>query len=71
MDAARTLAIILIVAGSLALAYGGFTYTRNTEEVKLGPVELSIKDTERVNVPAWAGIAAIAAGVTLLFVRKQ
>lgn len=71
MATARIVAIILIVAGSLALAYGGFTYTRDTEEVKLGPVELSIRDTERVNIPAWAGIAAIAAGVVLLVIRRQ
>jgi hypothetical protein len=64
------LAIVLIVAGGLGLVYGGFTYTKDTHEAKLGPIELSIKDTETVNVPVWAGVGAIVAGVILLFVRK-
>lgn len=70
MNAIKMLAIALIVAGGLALAYGGFTYTKETHQAKLGPIELSIKDTERVNVPVWAGVGAIVAGMILLFVRK-
>jgi hypothetical protein len=64
------LGIVLIVAGGLGLLYGGFTYTKDTHEAKVGPIELSIKDKETVNVPIWAGVGAIAAGVILLFVRK-
>jgi hypothetical protein len=64
------LAIVLIVAGGLGLAYGGFTYTKDTHEARLGPIELTIKDKETVNVPIWAGVGAIVAGVILLFVRK-
>jgi hypothetical protein len=71
MNAVRLLAIVLIVAGALGLVYGGFTYTRETHEAKLGPIELSIQDKETVNIPIWAGLGAIAAGVLLLFVRKQ
>lgn len=70
MSAVKMLAIVLIVAGVLGLAYGGFTYTRDTHEAKLGPIELSIKDKETVNVPVWAGVGAIVAGLVLLFVRK-
>jgi hypothetical protein len=70
MSAVKMLAIILIVAGALGLVYGGFTYTKETHEAKLGPIELSIKDKETVNVPVWAGVGAIVAGAVLLFVRK-
>jgi hypothetical protein len=70
MNAVKMLAIVLIVAGTLGLLYGGFTYTRETHEATLGPIELSIKDKETVNVPVWAGVGAIVAGVLLLFVRK-
>ncbi|MGC2458882.1 MAG: hypothetical protein WA435_12900 [Gallionellaceae bacterium] len=70
MNAVRMLAIVLIVAGCLALVYGGFTYTRETHQAKLGSLELSVKDTETVNVPVWAGVGAIVAGVVLLVVRK-
>jgi len=65
------LGIVLIVAGVLGLAYGSFTYTKDTHEAKLGPIELSIKDKETVNIPMWAGVGAIVAGAILLFVRKQ
>lgn len=70
MNAIKMLAIVLIVAGSLGLAYGGFSYTKDTHQAKLGPIELSIKETQTVNVPVWAGVGAIVAGVILLFVRK-
>jgi hypothetical protein len=66
MNAIRIAAIALIVAGALALAYGGFSYTKNTTAVKLGPIELSVKEKETFNVPVWAGIAAIVAGGLLL-----
>lgn len=70
MNAVKIVAIALIVAGSLALMYGGFSYTKKTDQVELGPVELSIKERETVNIPVWAGVAAIVAGAALLFVRK-
>jgi TRAP-type C4-dicarboxylate transport system permease small subunit len=70
MNSIRMLAIVLIVAGCLALVYGGFTYTRETHQAKLGSLELSVKDTETVNVPVWAGVGSIVAGVVLLIVRK-
>ena len=71
MNAVKMLGIVLIVAGGLGLLYGGFTYTKDTHEAKLGPIELSIKDKETVNIPMWAGVGAIVAGAILLFVRKQ
>jgi uncharacterized membrane protein YidH (DUF202 family) len=70
MNAIKMLAIVLIVAGGLALAYGGFTYTKDTHQAKLGPIELSVKETQTVNIPIWAGLGLVVAGVALLFVRK-
>ena len=70
MNPAKMLAIVLIVAGGLGLLYGGFTYTKDTHEAKIGPIVLSVKDKETVNIPVWAGIAAVAAGMILLFVKK-
>jgi hypothetical protein len=70
MNAIKILAIALILAGSLGLIYGGFTYTKESDQVKLGPIELSVKSKETVNIPIWAGVAAIVAGAALLFVRK-
>jgi len=70
MNAVKMLAIVLIVAGALGLIYGGFSYTKDRHEAKLGPLELSVSETQTVNVPIWAGVAAIVAGAMLLLVRK-
>jgi hypothetical protein len=64
------LAIVLIVLGVLGLAYGSFTYTKETHNAKIGPIELSVKDKETINVPVWVGVGAIAAGMILLIARK-
>lgn len=66
----RMLAIALIVAGVLGLAYGGFSYTKDTQQAKIGPLELSVKDTRRVNIPVWAGVAALGAGIGLMLIRR-
>ncbi|MDW7645213.1 MAG: hypothetical protein SCI25_09225 [Desulfuromonadales bacterium] len=66
MNATKMAAIVLIVLGVLGLAYGGFTYTRETHQTNLGPLELTVKDKERVNIPLWAGVGAIVAGGVLL-----
>jgi hypothetical protein len=66
MNAVRIAAIALIAAGVLALVYGGFSYTKETHEAKLGPIEMTVKDKETVNVPVWAGVGAIALGAVLL-----
>ena len=66
MNPVRLIAIIIIVAGALGLLYGSFSYTKATHGVKLGPIELSVKENETVNVPQWAGIGAIVVGGLLL-----
>jgi uncharacterized membrane protein len=66
MNAVKVVGIALIVAGILGLAYGSFTYTKETHDVKLGPIEMSIKDKETVNIPVWAGVGAIVVGGLLL-----
>lgn len=66
MNSIKLAAMALILGGALALAYGGFSYTKDTTAVKLGPIELSVKEKETVNIPMWAGIAAIVAGGLLL-----
>jgi multidrug transporter EmrE-like cation transporter len=66
MNASKLAGMVLIVAGILGLVYGGFSYTKDTTVVKLGPIELTAKEKETVNVPLWAGVGAIVAGVVLL-----
>jgi hypothetical protein len=71
MDAMRIGALALLVAGVLALVYGNFSYTKETHEAKIGSLELSVKDRETVNIPIWAGIAAIVAGGGMLLMAGR
>ena len=71
MSAVKIAAIALIAAGILALVYGGFSYTRETHEAKIGSLELSMKDKETVNVPVWVGVGAIVVGGILLLVPRK
>jgi hypothetical protein len=66
MNATKMLAIGLIVAGALGLLYGSFSYTKQTHDVKLGPIELSVQEKQTVNIPLWLGVGAIAVGAALL-----
>ena len=72
MNTAKIAAIVLILAGALGLVYGSFSFTKETHETKIGPIELSIKDKRKVNVPVWAGVGAIVlGGVVLVFGSKK
>jgi uncharacterized membrane protein YidH (DUF202 family) len=66
MNPLKVSAIVLIVAGALALAYGGFSYTKETHDVSLGPIEMTMSEKQTVNVPVWAGVGAIVVGGVLL-----
>jgi hypothetical protein len=68
MNAAKIAGIVLVVAGILGLVYGSFSYTRETHDAKLGPIELSVTERKTVNVPVWAGVGAIAIGGVILLV---
>lgn len=63
--------IALIVAGVLALIYGGFSYTKDTHDLKMGPLEVSVAEKQTVNIPLWAGVAAVIAGGALLLTARR
>ena len=66
MNAIRILAILLIVGGALGLVYTSFSYTKQTDEIKVGPLEMSVKEKQTVQIPTWAGAGAIVLGGLLL-----
>lgn len=68
MQRLKIVGLVLIAAGTLGLVFGGFTYTRDSHETKLGPVSFVVKDTEAVRIPTWASVGAIVVGVGLLLV---
>jgi hypothetical protein len=65
-NAVKIIAIVLIVGGILGLLYGKFNYTKETHDIKLGPLQMSVDEKQTVNVPAWAGVGAILGGGLLL-----
>ena len=72
MNAVKMAAVVLIAAGVLGLVYGSFSYTKETHDIKLGPLEMSVAEKQTVNVPVWAGIGAIVVGgVLLLYASKK
>lgn len=72
MNTMKIVAVVLIAAGIFGLVYGGFSYTKETTAVKLGSMELSVKEKETFNVPVWAGVGAIVVGgLILLFGSKK
>lgn len=71
MNSIRIAAIALMVAGVLGLAYGGFSYTKDTQEAKLGPISLTVTERKTINVPIWAGVGAIVLGGALLLLSSK
>lgn len=71
MTPVKIVGIVLIVAGALALVYGGFSVTKETHKAEIGPLKFSVQEKEQVNVPVWAGIGAIVAGVVMLVLPKK
>ncbi len=71
MNALKVVALALIAAGVLGLIYGGFTYTKNTREAKIGPLEMTMSQNETVNVPVWLGVGAIVVGAGLLLAASR
>ena len=71
MTTRQIVALLLIVGGVLALAYRGFSYTKETHEAKIGPLELHVQDKEHVNLPVWLGVGAVVVGAALLVSGKK
>ena len=71
MGAAKILGIVLVIAGILGLVYGGFSFTKETHDANIGPLELSVKEKEQVNIPLWAGVGAIVIGAVLLVAPRK
>jgi uncharacterized membrane protein len=71
VTALKIVAILLIVGGIIGLVYGGITYTSTTHDAKIGPVEVSVKEKETVNIPVWAGAGATVVGAALLLLRRK
>jgi len=71
MNAVKVIGIILIVAGLIGLATGGFSYTKETHKADIGPIHIAVEDKQQVNIPLWARLGAIVVGVVLLVLPSR
>jgi TRAP-type C4-dicarboxylate transport system permease small subunit len=71
MNSVRVIALVLIIGGALGLAYGGFSYTKENHEAKIGPLDVSVQEKQVVNVPLWVGVGAIVVGAVLLLSPRR
>ena len=71
MNRINLLGAVFLGLGILALVYGGFSYTKDTDKVEIGPVQVELKNRETVHIPVWLGVAASALGAALLASRSR
>ncbi|MES2296639.1 MAG: hypothetical protein V4582_06325 [Pseudomonadota bacterium] len=71
MNAAKIIGALLIVGGLLGLTFGSFSFTKETHKADIGPISLSVAEKETVNIPLWASIISIAAGVGLVLTASR
>jgi hypothetical protein len=62
----RNIGIVLVIAGVVALVYGGFSYPRQGEGLDLGPVEITAVGQQSFPVPAAVGSAVLLTGFVLV-----
>jgi hypothetical protein len=67
----KIVGILLIVLGVVALAYGGFSYTRREKIVDLGPIQATAETQETVPLPPILGGLALAGGIVLLIAGSR
>ena len=71
MNSVRVIALVLVIGGVLGLAYGGFSYTKENHQAKIGPIDISVQEKQTVNIPLWAGVGAIVIGGILLLSPRR
>ena len=73
MKAMRIVGVLLLVLGLAGFLTGGFSFTKDTTQAKLGPLELTVKEKESVNIPQWMSVGAMVLGgvVLVLGFRKN
>ena len=71
MNITKIFGVVLLAVGILCLVYKGFTYTKETHDAKLGPIEFQVKEKEHVTIPVWVGVVLAAGGAVLLLVPAK
>ena len=67
----KTLAVVLIVIGALALVYQGFSYVTHDKVIDIGPVEVTAEKQKTVFLPPILGAVVLVTGIALLLTGSR
>jgi uncharacterized membrane protein YidH (DUF202 family) len=67
----KTIGIVLVILGVLALVYGGFNYSKNRTVLQMGDVSVTATEHKSMAVPAVIGVVVLIGGVALLVVDRR
>ena len=66
MNAIKIAGVALVLLGLAGFFTGGFSFTRDKTAAKIGPIELTVKERESINIPQWLSLGAVALGAIVL-----
>jgi uncharacterized membrane protein len=62
----RTVGIVLVILGIVALIFQGITYTKKEKILDLGPIEATAEKEKHIPLPPILGGIALIGGIVLL-----
>jgi uncharacterized membrane protein YidH (DUF202 family) len=71
MSTMTIVAVVLIIIGVIALAYGGFSFTTKEKVAEIGPLKLEKEKTRSFPLPPVVGVVSLIGGVALLVVSRR
>jgi hypothetical protein len=63
--------IILMLAGVVALIYGGITYTTHKKAIDMGPLQVTTSHEHHVPLPPVLGVAFLLGGGILTYAGSK
>jgi uncharacterized membrane protein len=71
MKPAGIVGILLIAIGIVALAYGGFTYTKHEKIIDAGPLKISADREKTIPLPPILGGICLVGGIILVLAGNR
>ena len=71
MKPATIIGILLIVLGIIGFAVGGFSFTHEHQDAKVGPIDIEHKQTSTIPIPPVLSGIALVGGLALVVVGAR
>ncbi len=62
----RIIGIVLIVSGVIGLAFGGITYGKRRDTIRMGPLSASVTQRDTLPITPITACVAVIAGIALV-----